>query len=204
MPARSFAPSTLALLLVACGPTLDGPEMDAETQASTTAPASTSADGAEETAAPADSSGGEASTSLETTGEDGPPLWTVASHTYASVGCFGADPVPSLYLEAIPEDQGSADCNPAPDVDIDPVGEGGIIIVRISPWDGEGGTFTIDHEQVSASANLTPDPAVGELTLEVSEPWAPTTLWFSIDGLEGRLELAQCLNVDDELPCDGG
>ncbi len=123
-------------------------------------------------------------------------LWTPADHTYTGVGCEGMNG-PSLYVEALAEDI-ETDGSCAPDV-VPALEPWRLIIMNIAPWDGQAGTYVVGDGAVTAGYGGR-RPASGELRVEISEPWVPQTLSFTLDGVEGTLDLTACLYGTD-VPC---
>lgn len=193
----------ILLLLVACGPT-GGDDQTGD--GTTSSPASSSSGGVDESTGTEPSTGAEGSegSGTSTTGEPEPMLWAPAGQTWTSVSCRGDDDVePLLFIEALSEAVVPPDtetCVAPVEVFETPY----VLVMGIEGWDGSGGAYVLGEDGAVASSLVdSGDAGVGEFTLEVSQPWVPRMISFTIDGIEGQIELSTCLSMLDALPCRG-
>jgi hypothetical protein len=195
-----------------CGPSSgDGDESDADTVGATSTGAASADDapGGTSSGAPTDdattSSDPDTSDGTTTSSADGsstgdglllPPGSTISMVTCQDDGTVNW--LVEVYFEMPP-----LDCAPPPDVDIDT-----LLLVAIDEWDGQAGTYAVGPDgPAQAAMGLSPpdEPAIGSITLDVSEPYHPILLELDFEqagvSYQGALELAQCSYVSP-MPCD--
>lgn len=200
--------STLGLM--SCGPSVELPseELSSSVGTSRGGTSSASSDGTDGASGGLDGTSGGADrtsdgTTLESsTTEPEPNLWTSPDQTYTQVACSGDADEPLLFIEAIsPQYEVEGQCVPPVSIEFEPWS---LVLFQLMPWDGQAGTYVVGDGVAQASiGGLEPEPPVGEFSVEVSEPWVPTTLMFTLDGVEGVLDLSSCLNVSNDVPCGG-
>ncbi|MEM9459127.1 MAG: hypothetical protein AAGF11_33420 [Myxococcota bacterium] len=201
-------PSTLVLM--SCGPTVEPPPEELSSSVGTTEgqTSSASSDGTDGASGGIDGTGGgvdgtsDGTTLPSSTTEPEPSLWTSPDQTYTQVSCSGDVGEPLLFIEAIaPQYESEGQCIPPVSIDFEPWS---LVLFHVMPWDGQAGTYVVGDGVAQASIDrIETEPPVGEFSVEVSEPWVPTTLMFTLDGVDGVLDLSSCQSVSDDVPCGG-
>jgi len=180
----------LVLGLLACGPQVEAPPEDPSGSTSETPTSATeSGDGVADGGTSVGSSGGEDSS----TGPDSASPWTTPDRVLNIVHCAELGGDPSLYVEAVSA-QYDADPGCLP-LDALPEEPWHMLLFEFEPWDGMGGTFTLNDGVARAWVEGLGEPFLdGVVTLEVSEPWVAVALTFETDDVQGTLDLTACVD----------
>lgn len=188
----------VVVLSLACGPVVSDGDGSGTTRGEVTSGPS-SPDPSSEATGSSDTREGEEDTRAGTSGLD-PVVGPESVH--AEIQCLRAQgvPGPHLWIEAYLDDVGGPDCLPPPDLGLDDV------LVWISQWDGESGTFVFGDEHPHGAALGNDDePAEGTVRLEVAAPYALTSAHLDLSTSEravtGDLDFSLCPPHVGDPPC---